>query len=247
MVCVLVVSVLAFTPPLFAQRIAEQPAPIDGSELLSQAEDLVYAERGTPTQIDRLIDRAITAFESERNGALRDYWLSRAHLLRATQLNATGSSRPAERALASGFDRIRASLDAAGEYSEGLRVLSDLHSQMMISRGLFYMIRNGEEARDAALRALERDPTNIRAHVTVAGFYLNAPPMAGGDVAAGRDVLLDALARDPENTNQRFFILGWLALAYGELGESDVARRYYEQARAIYSASSWLTEIASEI
>jgi tetratricopeptide (TPR) repeat protein len=118
---------------------------------------------------------------------------------------------------------------------------------MMMAKGLFYMIRNGDTARDAALAALEREPRSIKAQITVAGFLLNAPPMAGGDTEQARLVLERALAQEPASRNDRFLILGWLAQASFNLDDNDAAEQYFAEAFAIYPDSEWLLEIGDEI
>jgi tetratricopeptide (TPR) repeat protein len=109
------------------------------------------------------------------------------------------------------------------------------------------MLRHGDEARDSVLRALELAPRSVKARISAAGYYLNAPGFAGGDAARAREILLGALELDPENRNDRFLILGWLAVASSELGNEADAERYYHRARSIYAESSWLAEIGREI
>lgn len=224
----------------------EVPPDPPGAEILEDATTLTYSRVGTDTEIFRLIDEAEDAFQGVPDAAERAYWVARTYLARATRYNQMARSREAERAARRGFESIEKALEA-GEFSEGLRVLADLHSQMMMAKGLVYMIRNGNEARDAALEALERAPRSIKAQITVAGFLLNAPPMAGGDTEQARFVLENALAQQPASQNDRFLILGWLAQASHELDDFEAAEQYFAEAFAIYPESEWLAEIGDEI
>lgn len=227
------------TPP-------EIPSHPEGEALLEEALTLAISRRGTDTQIFDLIDEAERVFSEIPDRYERSYWISRTNLARGIRHNQLERSRDAERALERGFVSIERSMED-GLYSEGLRVLADLHAQMLNAKGLFYMIRNGNEAREAALEALDRAPRNIKAQITVAGFLLNAPPMAGGDTEQARLVLESALAQEPASRNDRFLILGWLAQASHELDDLEAAERYFAEAYSIYPESEWLADIGDEI
>jgi tetratricopeptide (TPR) repeat protein len=239
-------SALCVLAPLGAAALPEIPAPPAGHSQLEEATRLMLTREETPDQVIRLIDSAERQFRRISDGGERSYWTARVELARATRYNQLGEKRAAERAAQRGLDEIEAALEG-GDFSEGLRVLSDLHAQMMMAKGMFYMIRNGNAARDAAMEALEREPRNIKAQITVAGFLLNAPPMAGGDTAQGRMVLERALAQEPASANDRFLILGWLAQASHAMDDLDAAEQYFAEALAIYPESEWLAEIGDSI
>ncbi len=182
-----------------------------------------------PDEILRLINAAEHSFRKLPDEQTRQYWIARAELARATRYNQLDEKSSAADAAARGLKVIERLLQDE-PFSDGLRVLADLHAQMMSAKGLIYMIRNGSTARDAAIEALEREPRNIKAQITVAGFLLNAPPMAGGDTEQGRMVLERALAQEPASANDRFLILGWLAQASHTLNDMDAAEQYLAEA-----------------
>lgn len=222
------------------------PPDVPGADLLLRVETQVYSEEGSTEEVTELLGEARRLFRTIPDVSLRTYWEARAVLLLGSHLNHVGETRQAGRILPEGLDLIRQSLQA-GDYSDGLRVLADLHSQMTISRGLFHMMRHGEEARSATMRALDLDRENIRALITAAGYYLNAPRIAGGSVPDGIRHLELALSKDPPDQNDRFMILGWLAEAHQSVGEEDRAREYARQALTIYPRSRWVREILSSI
>ena len=232
--------------PDLSHAISEVPEPVNGTSFLEEAETLVYSRTGTDRAIFRLLDRAADRFRAITDVQTREYWLARVELLRAIRYNQFERSRDAEPAISAGFDHIEHALEY-GVFSDGLRVRADLHSQMMLAKGLIYMIRNGNEARDAALDALERAPRSVKAKISVAGFLLNAPPMAGGDPEQARLVLESALAEEPVSDNDRFLILGWLAQASHTLDDDEAAEQYYAEALAMYPESEWLASIGEEI
>lgn len=227
---------LPHQPPLFAEAAA-----------FLEAESLIFSEAGSTRQIERLIRSAREQIRTEADPAFRDYWLARTHLLLATHYNHVNDTRSAEGEIRSGFSAIEAAIRREGEFSEGVRVWSDLHSQMMFARGMVYMARNGAEARDLAFRARELDPSNVKAAITVAGYYLNAPRFAGGDPAEGRRILEEALASSPENRNDRFLIFGLLAEVTGDLGDAPRAREFLRGAADIYPDSPWIAQLRSEL
>ena len=225
-------------------------APADLTRHIDRARTLIYSERreqaaARRAQVESALALAETSAEAQQ-GAAREYALSRVNLLRAQWHNQNERTRNAAQAAQAGIAQIRTAL-AAGEFSDGLRVLADLHAQMMIARSFVYMIRNGAEARDAAMRAVALDAANPRALIAVAGFYLNAPPVAGGDVAAGIAALRRALTLEPLNRNDRFVVLGMLARAMAQDNNDADARRFLAQAEAIYPGAQFTDTIRREV
>jgi hypothetical protein len=238
---------LSLMPAVRAAALPHQPPLFAEAATFLEAESLIFSEAGSTRRIEELIRSAREQIIAEDDQGLRDYWLARTHLLLATHYNHVDDKRAAEREIRSGFAAIDAAIRREGDFSEGARVRSDLHSQMMFARGMVYMARNGAEARDLAFRARELDPSNVKAAITVAGYYLNAPRFAGGDPSEGRRVLEEALASNPENRNDRFLILGLLAEVAGDLGDTSRAREFLRGAAGIYPDSPWIAQLRSEI
>ncbi|TVR66279.1 MAG: hypothetical protein EA427_16365 [Spirochaetaceae bacterium] len=225
---------------------AVPPPVVPGAETLLQAETMVYSETATTRDVEQAIRDARSAFRTIRDPRLRAYWEARAVLLLGSHLNHVGDTRRAAQVLPEGLDLVEEAL-RGGDFSDGLRVLADLHSQMTLARGMLHMIRHGETAREAAARARELDPENIRALITVAGFYLNAPRIAGGDTKTGIERLELALEMNPPDRNDRFMIIGWLAEAHLTLGDKAKARGYALEAQEIYRESRWIRKILQEV
>ncbi len=205
----------------------------------------MYSERADTSEIERLLAGARREFQSISEKPLRAYWDARAILLLGSHLNQQGDNRGAARVLPEGLECIEEALKP-GEFSDGLRILADLHAQMTLARGAFHMMRHGRTARDAAARARQLDPENVRALITVAGFYLNAPSMFGGDTRTGIARLEQALEMKPQDRNDLFMIKGWLAEAYHSLGETERAHAYARDALAIYPGSRWLRTVTDQ-
>jgi tetratricopeptide (TPR) repeat protein len=242
-----ILLLLAWLVAAGVTALPNQPAETFGFALYRQAQTLVYSEQGSTTEIRSLLADARQELLQEPNLSLRSYWTARTHLLLATHYNQQEDSRAAGEQVELGFTAIEDALNRDGEFSEGLRVQADLHAQMMFARGLFYMARNGSEARRQALRALELDPDNTSARITVAGFYLNAPSIAGGDREEGTAILESTLALGMDNESERFLVLGLLSETYAEADDMSQAVRYLRQAEEIYPESPWLAELRNGI
>lgn len=77
------------------------------------------------------------------------------------------------------------------ESSDTWRVMSEISSIYMVQKGIFYIMSNFSKPTDMAAKALEIDPTNIRAKLIEAQFLCNAPGIAGGNFDEGIKILLE--------------------------------------------------------
>jgi len=238
---------LAFftVPVIVLTALPHQPEPIPGFVQYQEAQSLVYRESSDTRRIEALLASALDQFSRAPAGPLPDYWTARTHLLAATWYNWRNESRSAQRELSVVFERIGDAL-ADGDFSDGFRVRADAHSQMAMARGFVYMIRNGEDAKNDTLQALALDPDNIHANITGAGYFLNAPPFAGGNVPRGLSLLEHALTLEPESEWDSFLVFIWLAQGYAKQEQTVQALRYWEQASAIFPGSSILQTVAAE-
>ena len=78
-----------------------------------------------------------------------------------------------------------------GEFSEGLRIIADTYTQLLNYNGLIYKIRKGRKVIELSERAIQLDPANVKAHLTLAVTYMYAPPIAGGSINRTILVLLN--------------------------------------------------------
>jgi len=137
--------------------------------------------------------------------------------------------------------------NAVGETSEGHRVLADAHNQLLDIRPPAYRILNAGKARRAAVRAVELDPTNPLAHVSAAGFFVNAPAIAGGSLDRGRYHLTEAATHAEASDYMRFLLAMWagqLAAAEGRVAD---ASRSLVHASEIYPLNWWLERTARDL
>lgn len=113
--------------------------------------------------------------------------------------------------------------DSMGEVSEAHRIRADLHALMIRTKyqGKKYRARM---ERNAA-RAMELDPKNANAYVSVARPFLFAGPRLGGDIDKAYALLLKAVELDPKLDSARMM----LAVAYEKRGDKEKADALWGQ------------------
>jgi tetratricopeptide (TPR) repeat protein len=228
-----------------ATPLGAQEAPA-GEAALTEARELVYSQTGSEEEITALLVEARDAFEDITDPVADPYSMGRVYLLKGTYYNSVDNDRRAAQALEKAIAYAREAVERR-EFSEGYRLLADAYSQMMMARGIFYMARHGETARDAAFRALELGPENAKAYISVAGYYLNAPPIAGGDTEKGIELLREGINLDSAGNCDRFLMYLWLAEAAEELGREERAADYLEEAREIFPDSPQVASLAKRL
>ena len=116
-------------------------------------------------------------------------------------------------------DGVIAHAAALGETSEAYRLRSDALALKI--RTKYQGSKYHTEMEECAAKALELDPKNARAYVSVCRPYLFAKPNQGGDLDKAFDLLTQAVALDPEIETAQFF----LAIAYEKKGDSAESER----------------------
>jgi len=110
-----------------------------------------------------------------------------------------------------------------GETSERYRLEADFYALKIRSK--YHATKFRKEMTDAADLALEMDPTNPHAYVTVSKPYLFAKPRQGGDVDKAFELLSKALELDPSLEMAKVF----LAVAYDKKGDSEKAEEVLKE------------------
>lgn len=114
-------------------------------------------------------------------------------------------------------DEGLAQATAMGETSESYRLRSDFIALKI--RTKYQGSKYHEEMEEAAAKALELDPKNANAYVSVCRPFLFAKPNQGGDVQKALDLLSKAVSLDPNLEIAQFF----LAIAYQKMGDQAKA------------------------
>lgn len=176
----------------------------------------------------------------------RSYWLGRIEMILGMQQVLASQTGTAIRHFRAARHFALDTLEQQ-EFSDAWRLLSDAVGQLLLARGPLFQFMYGMRARDAALRALDLDFSNIRAHIAAAGWYLNAPSFAGGDVGYAVDILEQAGDAVDISRLEQFLVCSLLSYAYYESDESDYAIEFYTRAANLYPKSLWLRNIGRSI
>jgi len=118
-----------------------------------------------------------------------------------------------------GMDRIA----RMAESSERYRLEADFIALQIRSK--YHATKFRKRMTEAADRALEMDPDNAHAYVSVCRPYLFAKPKQGGDVGKALELLNKAVDLDPTLEMASVF----LAIAYDKMGEADRAEEILKQ------------------
>ncbi len=113
--------------------------------------------------------------------------------------------------------------DALGEISEAHRLRADFYGVMIRTKYQGKKYRNRMESN--AARAMELDPKNANAYVSVARPFLFATPRQGGDLDKAFALLSKAVELDPDLEAARML----LAVAYEKRGEMEKADAEWEK------------------
>ena len=225
---------------LWSQSELEVP----GSDLFIQAMDDFFNEARSGAKIQSALERSRTLLVGIEDPCRRDYWLARTHYLEGiVERGEERLDRAEQQFLAS--QRLAEASAACDNFGDGYRLIADNYAQLMLVNGLLYKITTGRKIKIFADKALAVDSRNPKARLTLALYYLNAPPYAGGDIERCIEILSDLEGvRDLERVD-RFSISAWLAVAYAKQGEPSQARAYAEQAQTVYPGNTWLQDLVA--
>jgi len=218
----------------------------EAQALLQQATDGFFDESLPNTTIRGLLDRSDASFALLADPCQSAYWRGRVQYLYGFVEQADRQSKRAEA-------RFQASLELAtafsecGESSEGYRLMADAQAQLLLLNNLAYMMTHGLNARRWAERAVDLDPNNPLAQLSLALYYKNAPAVAGGNPEESRRLLHALEGRDDLERADRFSVHTWLGIAYKELEDRERARAYLSRAQAEYPGNTWLRRLLAEL
>jgi tetratricopeptide (TPR) repeat protein len=211
----------------------------EGRRLLEAATDAFFDQSLPSTGLRELLEASHGAFSQVQDPAPRLYWQAEVQYLLGFVEQADKRLEQAQRRFETGRDLLFSSLEMR-KSSQAYRLLADTYAQLLILNGLLYKMSYGPKVRELAETALRLDPANVKARLTLALFYKNAPGIAGGSRAKSLE-LLHALEGGQELERvDRFSLNAWLGIAYAESRRPEEARRYLTQALRVYPGNTWL-------
>jgi len=197
------------------------------------------------SQILNNLEKSLYYFSCMEGSRDKYYWQARAEYICGIAKQEENKRTEAEDHFLSALDFAEKALEY-GEFSEGLRILADTYAQLLNYNGLIYKIRKGRKVIELSERAIQLDPTNVKAHLTLAVSYMYAPPIAGGSIDRTISMLLKTQRISRPTRSERFFLNAWLATAYANKTQSSKARLHAQKALMIYPGNTWMQKLLEE-
>ncbi len=217
----------------------------DGKIFLDRATQGMFNEALSAGELRKNLDRSFRSFEQIQQDCERDYWQAQAAYLYGFVEQGEGRSKEAERRFTEGYELAERAL-SCGEFSDGYRLLADTQAQLLMFNGMFYKMQYGPTVRELAEKALELDPENTKAKLTLALYYKNAPAIAGGSEKEALQILHEIESVTVLEPLDRFSVNVWLGISYAESKNKRLARKFIAQAQEIFPGNTWLQEIIAE-
>jgi tetratricopeptide (TPR) repeat protein len=217
----------------------------EGKILLDRATEGLFNQSLSSTRLRELLDRSLQSFGTLQEPCDRDYWRAQVSYLYGFVEQGEESSREAERRFTEGYELAESAL-RCGEFSDGYRLLADTQAQLLMFNGILYKMNFGPKVRELAEKALELNPENIKALLTLALFYKNAPAIAGGSEKKALELLHGIEKSSGLEPLDRFSVNMWLGISYAENNDGLLARKYISQAQEIFPGNTWLQELLTE-
>lgn len=164
---------------------------------------------------------------------LNFYWKSRITNLLGIQAFRQNKKQEAD-VLFSESAKLAESANKISEFSEGYGMMSEAKTQLMLLRGVFYIIQEGANTEALADKALVLDASNVRAIIIKAYGRINAPAIFGGDPKKGIALLNTFISKSDLSKSEAFLLYYGIALGQIKLGESKSARASILKALEIY-------------
>jgi tetratricopeptide (TPR) repeat protein len=217
----------------------------DGKVLLERATVGLFNGTRPRSALRELLDRSFEFFARVQDECQRDYWRARVAYLYGFIEQGEGRWKEAARRFTQGFELAQSAL-SCGEFSDGYRLLADTQAQLLMVNGMWYKMRYGPTVREYAEKALVLDPGNVKAKLTLALYYKNAPAVAGGSEKTAREILHEIERMGGLEPLDEFSVRVWLGISYAESKDASTARKYIDQAREIFPGNTWLQQIVTE-
>lgn len=170
---------LLFAVTQFAHSSESESSLRYGKILFDTASADLINKAVNNSQIRNSLEKSLYYFSCMESSRDKYYWQARTEYIYGIAEQEENKRTKAEDHFLSALDFAEKVLEY-GEFSEGLRILADTYAQLLNYNGLIYKVRKGRKVIELSERAIQLDPTNVKAHLTLAVSYMYAPPIAGG-------------------------------------------------------------------
>ena len=156
--------------------------------LYFQAREMFVASTPKLSEVVTMLEESIPYFTEIENKQLRYYWLAKVAYLKGVVEKERNNHETAEEDFSFSKRMISESLDM-GDFSDGYRLLADVEGQLISYRNLYYKTKFGPGIRGFIVKAIELDPGNQKAYISLAMYYRDAPLIAGGNLKKSESIL----------------------------------------------------------
>ncbi len=214
----------------------------EGRDLLAGAAEGFFNQSLSAASLRDVLERSYRAFAGLKEPCLSRYWQARVEYLYGFVEQGEQEAAEAERRFEHSYELAERAL-ACGGFSDGYRLLADVQAQLLAFNGMLYKMKHGPRVRELAEKAIVLDPGNAKARLTLALYYRNAPPVAGGNPEKALEILHEIEGIPALQPTERFSVNIWLGISYADKKQEALARLYLLQAWEIYPGNSWLQEM----
>ena len=184
-----------------------------GENLFHQAMDLFVTNEADYHKIVNLLDRGQFIFKNIEDEQLRSYQLARIIYLKGIVERERGNHKTAKKNFSLGKEYILKSL-THGDFSEGYRLLADIEGQLVLYGNFYYKAKFGPDIKDFLKKALELNPENRKAYISLALYYRDAPLIAGGSKKKSESILKGMKEILNSNEIDLFSLFLWINTAW---------------------------------
>ena len=160
-----------------------------------------------------LLEESIGFLKEVTDNQTRDYWLAKIAYLMGIIEKDSNNHKKAEEYFVSSKELVSKSMDY-GDFSDGYRLLADVEGQIIAYRDLLYMTKYGPSIKNMITKAIELDPDNVMAYLSLAMYYRDAPFIAGGDLKKSKSVLKDMVEVTSNTQIDLFSLYLWIDTAW---------------------------------
>ena len=203
--------------------------------------DSIYNNDASIDKVEHMAStahRLIDAENLERDQAAYSHALIE-YLTGRAWYNNEGNKAQAAMQYEAAIADIETALDI-GETSEVLRLKAEVISQQCLVKSVFYVVANGPKVLSLSRRALELDPENGKALISLAAAKIYPPAAFGGHPQEGIEMMLEALTKPNIEKDDRFNIFSAIGIAYYKLGKAEEAIHWLAKARDLYPGNRYL-------
>lgn len=186
---------------------------------ISYSQALTLLNKGSKSLDKDSLTTALAAFVHCPPGKKNDppcvYRVAETCLYLATALDLDKNRDMAEKILSQGIKNAQEAISLNPDSSETHVLLARLYQIKLMHGDMFTGMDIGPKAGAENKKAIDLDPNNPRAQMSLGIQYVMAPPIGGGDIKKGIATLEKALELDPTLSEAYY----WLAKAYRKLND----------------------------